>query len=268
VLYSYSVSRDGRMELEWLVHTTASLTEWPPHRTGQSSCWLERVHPDDRQVTVERAASLLGGNTAVNDVRLVSRDRGEYREVRLFGIPVVSAGRVISILGGVQGKGFSDIPTDAEAFLRKNALHLKNAHERVQAIQAEWHRTEGQSTKSGAPIEDSGKLARGGMAPWQERRAKEFLSADLASKNSLSGVAHVCGMSPRHFSRAFKATTGLPPHQWVVIQRVERAKALLQKEVNLSEIAQLCGFSDQSHFTRIFRAVVGTSPGAWRRMRK
>ena len=110
---------------------------------------------------------------------------------------------------------------------------------------------------------------RGGLAPWQERRAKEMLLDDLQVDHSLSDLAVACGVSARHLARAFKATTGLPPHRWLLRRRVERAKELLEgTDESLGGIALACGFADQSHFTRVFQALAGSSPGAWRRQRR
>ncbi|WP_408056533.1 helix-turn-helix domain-containing protein [Tardiphaga alba] len=65
---------------------------------------------------------------------------------------------------------------------------------------------------------------------------------------------------------AFKKTTGLTPHQWIQSQRIERARnALANTSQPLAEIALECGFSDQSHFTRVFSKIVGSPPGNWRR---
>jgi AraC family transcriptional regulator len=109
---------------------------------------------------------------------------------------------------------------------------------------------------------------RGGLAPWQERRAKELMSTHLGREISLAFVAGECGLSVSHFARSFKQCTGTPPHRWLLENRVERAKELLtDAEPPLAEIALECGFSDQSHFTRVFSRTVGTSPGTWRRLR-
>jgi AraC-like DNA-binding protein len=111
-------------------------------------------------------------------------------------------------------------------------------------------------------------VPRGGLAPYQERRAKELLRANLNGEISLERLAAECGLSVRHFARAFRTSTGVPPHRWLMQQRVEQAKALLHDSaMPLSDVALACGFADQSHFTRVFTAMVGASPGAWRRMR-
>ena len=107
---------------------------------------------------------------------------------------------------------------------------------------------------------------RGGLAPWQVRRACERLEADLGGKLSLTQIAAEFELSVSHFSRAFRISTGLPPHQWQLRQRVKAAKQLMTiRDLPLSEIAMSAGFANQSHFTRVFSAMVGVSPGAWRR---
>lgn len=107
---------------------------------------------------------------------------------------------------------------------------------------------------------------KGGLAPWQLRRSTELLAAHLDGSVALKSLADACGLSTGYFTRAFRASTGLAPHQWLTHQRVETAKALLrQRRGPLEEIALTCGFSDQSHFTHVFNRLVGSSPGAWRR---
>ncbi len=109
---------------------------------------------------------------------------------------------------------------------------------------------------------------RGGLAPWQERRVRELLEENLGGDATLARLAAECGLSVRHFARAFQQSTGAPPHRWLLKRRVERAQELLQDpKLPLTEIALACGFADQSHFTRVFTGAVGVSPGAWRRCR-
>ena len=107
---------------------------------------------------------------------------------------------------------------------------------------------------------------RGGLAPWQVKRACERLDSDLGGKFSLQQIAAEFGLSVSHFSRAFRISIGLPPHQWLLRQRVKTAKQLMTvRDLPLSEIAISVGFANQAHFTRVFSAVAGVSPGAWRR---
>jgi AraC family transcriptional regulator len=107
---------------------------------------------------------------------------------------------------------------------------------------------------------------RGGLAPWQERRSKEIISDRLEGDVSLAELANECRLSRSHFARAFKKTTGQSPHVWLLQRRVQKAKhLLLNSESPISEIALAAGFADQSHLTKVFSKLVGTTPGAWRR---
>ncbi|WP_448956573.1 helix-turn-helix domain-containing protein [Labrys neptuniae] len=109
----------------------------------------------------------------------------------------------------------------------------------------------------------------GGLAPWQERRAKELLDAHIHGGIALSDLARSCELSTRHFSRAFRQSTGMAPHQWLQFRRMEKAKQLLgASSASLSAIALDCGFADQSHFTRVFARVVGNTPRTWRRLKR
>src|SRR5262245_19531835 len=110
-------------------------------------------------------------------------------------------------------------------------------------------------------------VPRGGLTPWQIRRAKQLMHANLDEKLPLSRLAEEFGLSVRHSARAFRQSTGIPPHRWRLNQRVERAKEMLRDPtLSLADVALACGFGDQSHFTRMFTAVVHLSPGLWRRM--
>jgi AraC family transcriptional regulator len=113
-----------------------------------------------------------------------------------------------------------------------------------------------------------GQSVRRGLAPWQERRAKEAMNASLDKDISIAQLASECGLSSSHFARAFRQATGRPPHRWLLERRLEAVQdLLLNSQMSLEEIADACGFSDQSHFSRTFKRMIGTSPGAWRRIR-
>jgi len=107
---------------------------------------------------------------------------------------------------------------------------------------------------------------QGGLAPWQVRRAKEIFSANLDGNVPLKEVARECGVSVSHFSRAFRRSVGMAPHNWLLMRRVEFAKEKLRdSRMPLSDVAFACGFADQSHLTRVFTRMIGVGPGAWRR---
>lgn len=106
----------------------------------------------------------------------------------------------------------------------------------------------------------------GGLAPWQQRRAMEFISAHLSGSVTVADVARHCSLSPGHFVSAFKRSTGATPHRWLTERRVDTAKRLLKnRDLPLAQIALACGFANQSHFTRVFRLVTGWTPAAWQR---
>ena len=115
----------------------------------------------------------------------------------------------------------------------------------------------------------SSPRARGGLAPWQESRAKEAMDADLDKEITIARLAHDCRLSASQFGRAFRQSTGCTPHRWRLQRRIERAQdLLLTSDKTLAEIASSCGFFDPSHLTRAFGQTVGTSPGLWRRARR
>ena len=115
-------------------------------------------------------------------------------------------------------------------------------------------------------LDEARHVPQGRLAPWQERRAKEILEAHPGLGLRLAIAADACGLSPSHFARAFKRSTGQPPYRWLLQRRVEQAKKLMSETgVTLADTALACGFADQSHFTRVFQRTVGVSPGAWRR---
>src|SRR5712671_5970856 len=107
-----------------------------------------------------------------------------------------------------------------------------------------------------------------GLAPWQLRRAWAFIDAHLCGDPSVSDLARECRLSASHFARAFRQSTGVAPHRWIMKRRMERAKELLlEGELDLVQVALTTGFFDQSHFTRTFGRSEGHSPGKWRRLR-
>ncbi len=109
-------------------------------------------------------------------------------------------------------------------------------------------------------------IVRGTLTRSQERRAKELMSASLDAPLLLADVARECCLSVGHFTRAFRQSTGMPPHRWLLHRRIETAKAmLLAGDLPTVQIALACGFADQSSFTRSFARVVGVPPATWAR---
>jgi AraC family transcriptional regulator len=94
----------------------------------------------------------------------------------------------------------------------------------------------------------------------------EFLEEHLDAGPTLEQMAAVAHLSPYHFARQFKAATGVPPYQYLIMRRVERAKQFLQTgpDLSLAEVAACAGFSDQSQFSHHFKRLVGVTPGQFR----
>ena len=112
-------------------------------------------------------------------------------------------------------------------------------------------------------------LPGSGLACRQARRALEYIEAHLGSQIEIREIARLVALSKSHFSRAFKQRVGFSPRAYVSARRVERAKFMMSSTTErLSDIALVCGFSDQSHLNRHFRRIVGMSPGLWRRVSK
>jgi AraC-like DNA-binding protein/DNA-binding MarR family transcriptional regulator len=110
------------------------------------------------------------------------------------------------------------------------------------------------------------KDRRGGLAPWQLRRATEYMAEHLADTVLLKDLADQTGLSPSRFGRAFKLSMGISPHRWQMNLRVLEAQEMLREGTrSQADIALATGFAEQSHFSRVFKEVVGVPPGIWQR---
>ena len=115
-------------------------------------------------------------------------------------------------------------------------------------------------------LQKTAQRSKGGLAPWQKRRASEFLHENLHGRIRLSDMARECGLSVSHFARSFKISFGTSTHQWLIQHRIDHARQLMsQTGMSLVDIAVQSGFNDQAAFTRTFHQLVGVSPGRWRR---
>jgi AraC family transcriptional regulator len=111
-----------------------------------------------------------------------------------------------------------------------------------------------------------GRRRDGALPRGRLRAVVEYIEEHIDVGPTLEQMAAAARLSPYHFARQFKRATGLPPHQYVIMRRVERAKQLLQAGtgVSLAEVAACAGFSDQSQFTHHFKQLVGVTPGQFR----
>jgi AraC family transcriptional regulator len=82
-------------------------------------------------------------------------------------------------------------------------------------------------------------------------------------------IAELTGLSESQFGRAFKLSMGISPHKWLTGMRISEAQELLKEgKLSLTEIAIATDFAEQSHFTRVFKEIVGVSPGIWQRQNR
>ena len=111
------------------------------------------------------------------------------------------------------------------------------------------------------------KLYRGGLGPARLRTVKELVHAKMEDDLSLDEMAQSVGLSTAHFARMFRKSTGQTPHQFVLRQRIEQAKAMLRApDARVFDVALACGFKTQQHFAQVFRDVCGVSPTAYRQV--
>jgi AraC family transcriptional regulator len=95
------------------------------------------------------------------------------------------------------------------------------------------------------------------------RQVTDYIHDHLSEKLSLSALSGLVGMSPYYFARRFKQTTGLSPHQYILVRRIGQAKHLLLRGESLAQITEQLGFADQSHLSRSFKRITGLSPRAF-----
>jgi AraC family transcriptional regulator len=105
-----------------------------------------------------------------------------------------------------------------------------------------------------------------GLSQSQLKRVIDYIKANLTQDLSILDLATLTGMSESHFSRSFKKSVGISPYQYLVQQRVERAKQLLEHQsMAISTIALNCGFANQTHLTKVFRQMIGVTPKAYQK---
>jgi len=118
-----------------------------------------------------------------------------------------------------------------------------------------------------ARLREETPALRGGLPPRMLRQVTGYLMDNIDAEVRVETLASMAGLSSAYFSRAFRDSTGLPPHRWMMKARVDKASALLLSDRTraIADIALEVGFCDQAHFTRVFNAHVGAPPRAWRR---
>jgi AraC family transcriptional regulator len=110
------------------------------------------------------------------------------------------------------------------------------------------------------------QVSRGGLASWQMRNVTQHIDYHLGEQISLATLAKLARLSQSHFSRAFKQSFGLPPHEYHIQRRIEKAKALLaERETSVTDVGFTLGYSHTSSFSVAFRKFTGLSPSEFRR---
>jgi chromate reductase, NAD(P)H dehydrogenase (quinone) len=178
------------------------------------------------------------------------------------------------VLGGIH-RNFGDefyADEDGLAFILKSVNRLKDAA-------LSLHKQSQTETSSGsapgilnysAPDENRNQGIAKQISPLPHaisQRVTEYMEEHLQDNLSLDELARETSYSRAHFLRMFRATTGKTPHQYLTQRRIERAKSMLLKaeKISLTDIAAWCGFSSQSHMTRVFREQVGVTPSEFKR---
>jgi AraC family transcriptional regulator len=119
------------------------------------------------------------------------------------------------------------------------------------------------------PVEGTREDGKERLLAWQARKVLDHIDRHIIGRVPVADLCALVRRSEAHFSRSFKGTFGYSPHAFVVRRRVElAAKYMLQTDMSLSDIALGCGFADQAHLCKQFRAVTGETPAAWRRARR
>jgi AraC family transcriptional regulator len=109
-------------------------------------------------------------------------------------------------------------------------------------------------------------VRRGGLTAWQMRIVMQHIEEHLSEQISIDTLAEIARLSQCHFARAFKQSIGVPPHEYQILRRVEKAKALLaEREASVTDVGFAVGYSHTSSFSVAFRKITGRSPREFRR---
>jgi AraC family transcriptional regulator len=196
--------------------------------------WVGLMNVRHLQLGISDAALMASSDGAYGEVELCPSRK--FADSRLSAL--VAAARAEMVAGFPSGRLFLDSVEQAMA------VTLVRGH-------AARHR----------PVQ----MYRGGLGSARLRRIKELVHARMEDDLSLDEMAQSVGLSTAHFARMFRRSTGESPHQFVLRQRVERAKAMLRApDARVLDVAVACGFKTQQHFAQVFRDVWGVSPTEYR----
>ena len=186
----------------------------------------------------------------VSDAALLASSDGAYGEVELGASRKFADARLSAMVAAVHAEMLAGYPSGRlflDSVEQAMAVALVHGH-------AVRHR----------PVQ----ISRGGLGAARLRRNRELVHAKIEDELSLDEMAESVGLSTAHFARMFRKSTGQTPHQFVLRQRLERAKALLRAPgARVLDVAVACGFKTQQHFAQVFRDLWGVSPTEYRQDR-
>ncbi|WP_157667690.1 helix-turn-helix domain-containing protein [Comamonas serinivorans] len=114
----------------------------------------------------------------------------------------------------------------------------------------------------------SARRAQGGLSPQKWKKIEAYIRENISAKMTIESLAVEVSLSPGHFSRAFKETSGMSPHQFILNMRLSLARGLLEKpNVSFSEVARISGFASNSHMTAVMKRFLGATPSDVRKKR-
>jgi AraC family transcriptional regulator len=183
----------------------------------------------------------------ISDAALMACSDGAYGEVELRASRKFANSRLSALVAAVHAEMVAGFPS-GRLFLDSVEQAMAVALVKDRAVR---HR----------PVQ----IQRGGLGPARLRRIKELVHVKMEEDLSLDEMAQSVGLSTAHFARMFRKSTGETPHQFVLRQRIERAKGMLRvPDARVLDVAVACGFKTQQHFAQAFRDVWGVSPTEYR----
>jgi AraC family transcriptional regulator len=186
-------------------------------------------------------------SVGISDAALRAAGDGMAGEVELRGMPKLVDARVGALVAAVNAERIAGFPN--------GRLFLDSVEQAVAVALVNGYGIRQRPVRT----------YRGGLGPARLRRIKELVHAKIEDELTLHEMAESVGLTTAHFSQMFRKSTGESPHQFVLRQRVERAKGMLRAgEIRVLDVAIACGFKTQQHFARVFRQLCGASPTEYR----
>src|ERR1700728_758799 len=186
----------------------------------------------------------------ISDAALMASSDGAYGEVELRASRKFADKRLSAMVAAVEAEMLAGFPS--------GRLFLDSVEQAMAVALVQGHAVRHR------PVQ----ISRGGLGPARLRRIRELVHAKMEDELSLDEMAQSVGLSKAHFARMFRKSTGQTPHQFVLRQRMERAKALLRAPgARVLDVAVACGFKTQQHFAQVFRDLWGVSPTEYRQDR-